>query len=166
MKTTKQEPTETSKGKASVTSEGILLSSLGKKYLSIIESGKITKGEIISLCSFFNCAKGKSTPEERKLLNSAMANREDGLKLTAEQTKQGIDWLRDQYKTSRCVERKNNPFGYREQAIIEAFDSFELRELYNGGNAYRDYYLPLYVVNGNNTSFEYYMQNGKINIIG
>ena len=45
----------------------------------------------------------------------------DGFAITEEQTKKGYDWLMNQWKTPRGVERKNNPFGFREEDILDNF---------------------------------------------
>lgn len=134
------------------------LSPTAKKYLAIIESGKIEEGQLIAMKSFLNKNK-----ENRDLIFAAMAN--ITLTLSPEQNQKGYDFLMDQWKTATGKERKNNPFGYREQAILENFSHFELNGWYDAGNAYASYYLPLYECVGDGTSFEYYY-NGEVNIVG
>jgi hypothetical protein len=87
------------------------------------------------------------------------------ISLTPEQNKKGIDFLMNQYLTPSGQERKNNPFGYREQEILKNFTHFELRGFYDAGNYLHSYYIPLYVCCGDNNGFEYYY-NGKVNIVG
>lgn len=144
----------------SVTSNGILITPRIQKYLNIINSGTITENELIALKSFINSNKDAYT-----VLSTAIWANEDGLKLTPEQNKKGYDFLMDCWKTPRNVERKNNPFSYREQDILENFAHFTLKGFYDAGNSYRSYYLPLYECHSNDNSFEYYY-NGKVNIIG
>jgi len=134
------------------------LSPTAKKYLAIIDSGHIEEGQLISLKSFLNKNK-----ENRTLIFEAMQDK--NLTLSAAQNQKGFDFLMNQWKTPTGKERLNNPFGYREQAILENFSHFELKDWYNAGNAYHDFYLPLYECIGNETSFEYYY-NGKVNIVG
>jgi hypothetical protein len=83
-----------------------------------------------------------------------------------EDPKQGYDWLMNLWKTPNGKERKNNPFGYREEKVLENFSHIEFRGFYNAGNYNHNFYVPLWVVIGNETSFEYYMSGGKINIVG
>ena len=87
------------------------------------------------------------------------------IKCTSEQNKKAIDFLMNQYQTPKGIERKNNPFGYREIEILKNFTHFELRGFYDAGNYNNSYYLPLYVCCGDNNGFEYYY-NGSVNIIG
>jgi hypothetical protein len=86
--------------------------------------------------------------------------------LTPDQNKKGIDYLRNLWKSPSGKERVNNPFGYREQDALETFEYFELRGFYDAGNRYRKFYVPLYVCVGAETSFEYYISGGEINIVG
>jgi hypothetical protein len=143
-----------------VNDNGILLTPRIKKYLAIIESGTITESELIALKSFIN-----SNKDAFKVLDAAIWAKEEGLTLTPEQNSKGYDFLMDCWRSPSGKERKNNPFGYREEAILEKFTHFTLKGFYDAGNCYRSYYLPLYECHGNNNSFEYYY-NGKVNIIG
>jgi hypothetical protein len=86
--------------------------------------------------------------------------------LTSDQNKKGIDYLRNLWKSPTGKERANNPFGYREEEAIETFEYFELRGFYDAGNRYRKFYVPLYTCVGAETSFEYYISGGGINIVG
>lgn len=108
----------------------------------------------------------KSTKDERNLINTTLANKENGTLLSEDQNRQGIEYLLNQWKTPKGVERKNNPFGYMEQEALNTFEHFTLRELYNSGNANRNYYIPLYEVHAGNCGFIYHMNKGIINIVG
>ena len=137
----------------------VKLSPTAKKYLAIIESGHIEEGQLIALKSFLNKNK-----ENRQIIFEAMQDKQ--LTLSAAQNKKGFDFLMNCWKTPTGKERVNNPFGYREQAILENFSHFELKDWYNVGTyGGSDFYLPLYECIGNETSFEYYY-NGKVNIVG
>lgn len=131
-----------------------------KKYLSIIKSKTIRESEIISLRSFL-----RKHPEEQNDIFSAL-NESEGLTLSASQNAKGIAFLLGAWKTPRGIERKNNPFGYREQEILENFTHFTLTAFYNnskyGGDAS---WLPLYECHSHDRSFEYYY-DGKIHITG
>jgi len=89
------------------------------------------------------------------------------LDLSGDQTKKGYSFLMKQWKTDSGKERKNNPFGYREQAILENFRDFTLKSLYdNSKYGQSPYYLPLYSCNSKDgNSFEYYY-DGKVHIVG
>jgi len=119
------------------------LSKTAKKYLAIIESGSIGERDIIAMRSFMHKSK-----ENARFIFDAMSDKE--LTLSPEQNKKGYDFLQDQRTTPNGKERENNPFGYREEAILDNFSHFTLYSFYNVGN---------------DTNFEYYY-NGKVNIIG
>lgn len=134
------------------------LSRTAKKYLAIIETGRIEESDLIAMKSFINKSK-----ENARIIFDAMSDKT--LLLSEAQNKKGYDFLMKQRFTPTGKERQNNPFGYREAAILDNFSHFELKDWYNAGNAHHDYYLPLYECLGNETSFEYYY-NGKVNIVG
>jgi hypothetical protein len=121
----------------------------------IARSGVITEKEI-------NLLKRRANAGEKMDLSPIYDNE---IELTAEQNKKGYDFLIKQWKTPKGKERKNNPFGYREQKALETFQKIYFDEFYNAGNMYIDFYLPLYTVVGENSTFQYYY-NGEVNIIG
>lgn len=129
------------------------------KYLQIIASGAIEENQIIAMKSFM----GKSKENAQDIFNAFAS---EGLSLSVAQTEKGYDFLMKQWKTPTGAERKNNPFGYREQDILANFSHFTLKSFYNAGNAYVDFYIPLYeCVSKDGASFEYYY-NGEVNIVG
>jgi len=149
------------KTKSVITEKGILMSKLAQKYVDIIESGTIQENEIISFRSFLA---NKATKEERNELTSMLAD--NPLNISKEQSDKGLAFLMNQWKTPRGKTRYNNPFGYRETQILENFVSFKLYGFYdNSRYNSHPFYLPIYQVNGSDTSFEYYY-NGEMNIIG
>lgn len=86
------------------------------------------------------------------------------ISLSPVQIKKGFDWLWAQYKTPTGKERKNNPFGCREEEILENFKTIEFSNLTNQG-FHGSYYLPCYAVyDAEDDGFEYYVDGGKINI--
>jgi hypothetical protein len=93
---------------------------------------------------------------------------EEGVEVTAEQSLKGFNWLMNEYKTPRGIERKNNPFGYREQEALDAgLKAFTYDGHFDAGNAYVSWYAPIYTYIGKDGgSFQYYVGGGKINIIG
>lgn len=88
------------------------------------------------------------------------------IELSKDQSEKGLKWLKNLWKSPTGKERSNNPFGYREEKIIENFSGFYLRGFYDAGNAYRSFYVPLYMVAGDDTTMEYYVSGGKIHIVG
>tara|TARA_R110002110_G_scaffold62000_3_gene173516 strand:- start:221 stop:1066 length:846 start_codon:yes stop_codon:yes gene_type:complete len=68
------------------------------------------------------------------------------------------------WKTPTGKERKNNPFGLREQDALENFEYFTLDGFKNIGRSY-DFYVPIYGVTGTDSYFQYYY-DGEVNIIG
>ena len=99
----------------------------------------------------------KETTEAMDYVNS------NEVMITPEQTKKGLDFLKNLWKTPTGKERKNNPFGYREQKALETFEYFTLDRFKNLGTGY-DWYVPVYTVHGDTGYFTYYY-DGKVNII-
>jgi len=116
------------------------------------------------------------TEKQMKLLLRRLNNSEqmdlsciwDGeIVLTSEHQKKGLDYLNNLWKTPNGKERKNNPFGYREQKALETCEVIRLKGFYNASLYNQSkFYIPLYEVLGNGANFEYHMQGGKINIVG
>jgi hypothetical protein len=96
----------------------------------------------------------------------------EGFKLTAEQNKKGLDFLLDQWKGKSGKERVNNPFGYREENVLDSFKEFRLIDFYDDVNYYQTQagihnYAPYYrVIGKDGDTFEYYYNGGKVNILG
>jgi hypothetical protein len=147
--------------KTVINENGILVSPLVQKYINIIESGKIEESELVAMKSLMN-----SNDTANEILSPLIWNKEEGLQLSAKQNKKGYDYLISQWKTGRGIERKNNPFGYREQDILENFTHFTLKGFYDAGRASFRNLQPLYECHSNGNSFEYYYYNGEINIVG
>jgi len=141
-------------------------SKTGQKYYDIAKSGKISESELISLRSFLSS--DKATREERNDIRGALADAPGGMKLTKDQQKKGIDWLISQYKTPAGKLKANTPFGYREVHVLENWDEVTLKDLYDSSRfGMNPYYLPLFEVSTKTgDSFEYYVNGGKINIVG
>lgn len=128
-------------------------------WARICEADEITEREINLLNRRLN-AEGRDT-----LDYDLMKNRYD-LALTDEQERKALAWLNNQWKTSTGKERKNNPFGYREEQILENATDVTFVQFHNAGNRYADYFIPVYRVYSNDGSFEYYVQGGEVNIVG
>lgn len=146
------------------------------KYAALLKSGKMTEVEINSLKRLLGrWSNTSAAPEELKELEDLMYDvieAKEGIRITAEQTEKGIKWLRDQWKTPRGVERKHNPFGYREEDVLEHFTHFTFEGFYdNGRYQYRDL-CTIWGVHSADGYFEYYMgrgtgyNGGTVEIIG
>jgi hypothetical protein len=109
----------------------------------------------------------KPLKEMDKIYQLAESGKKE-VRVTDEQALKGFNWLYDQYKTPRGIERKNNPFGYREQEPIDSgLDYFTYDGHFDAGNSYVSWYTPIYTFYGKDGgSFQYYVGGGKINIIG
>jgi hypothetical protein len=107
----------------------------------------------------------KDLKEVEKLYIEAQ---EEGLEVTPEQAIKGFKWCFNLYKSPTGKIRKNNPYGYREmEALVSGLKSFTYDGHFDAGNMYISWYTPIYTYMGNNGgSFQYYVANGKINIIG
>jgi len=89
------------------------------------------------------------------------------IELSADQSKKGLKWLKNLWKSPTGKVRSNSPFGYREEAIIaDPKATMYLKGFYDAGNASHSFWVPLYEVGGDNTTMEYYVSGGKINIVG
>lgn len=129
-----------------------------KKLINkVISNKEITEKEILLL---------KRRLNSRKISIKDIAPVYDKkIKLTPEQTSKGFDWLMNCWKTPLGKERKNNPFGYREQKILETFKFFTFKGFYDAGNYYISHYEPLYNVVGDTGIFQYYVTANKPQII-
>lgn len=95
------------------------------------------------------------------------ANIEDIIRISEEQKLKGLKWLRNLYKTPKGKERKNNPFGYREQRILDAPDrqiKCYITGFHNIG-VYMNFYVPIYRYEHDGYHFDYYVSCGKCIII-
>jgi len=95
--------------------------------------------------------------------------------LTKAQEQKAINWLRNKWKSPTGVERKNNPFGLREEHIIDNYSHFELVDFIDTSRGLGNFrnYQPLWrLVATDETSFEYWVgfqrpdQKVPINITG
>jgi hypothetical protein len=122
----------------------------------IVKKGIITEKEINLICRRVNAGE--------KINLSGIWDGE--IEITPEQTKKELDWLNNQWKSPSGKERKNNPFRYREQEVLKTFNRFYFSGIYDCGNSYHSFYIPVYIVCGKNGSFEYYVSGGVCHIIG
>ena len=106
---------------------------------------------------------GKITPSEIFKQNKNLEDGE-GIDLTPEQNAKGLAWLKSQHYTPSGKEKESSPYGYREVSIIDSTKVLiGVKDFYSPrGN----YYYPLYEACGGGNCMEYYVEGGKINIVG
>lgn len=121
----------------------------------IINRGWITKKEIFLLKRRLNDGKDVDISKFGDI----------DIGVSYEQTDKGYKWLMDQWKTPKGKVRKNNPFGYREQEILNTFKYFTFEGFYDVGSFHFSHYEPLYTVVGDKGAFTYYVFSGETNII-
>ena len=123
---------------------------------------EISKREIITEKEI-NLIKNRSNRLQKDLFDYDI----DPIEVTSEQTEKGLKWLLNQYQTPKGQIRKNNPFGYREIEVLKSENpKAYFNGLYNAGNHFRVFYVPIYEYVSDKGSFEYYVSGGEINIIG
>lgn len=141
-------------------------SSTDQLILDICKEGVITEKQI-------NLIKNRMNRGEE--VNMEPIWNHEGLRITEEQSNKGLNFLLNLWKSPAGKERVNNPFGYREQEVLENFSHFELRGFYDDGkwrsfyddNRYVKNYLPLYlVVSTEGGTFEYYYNFKGLSIVG
>jgi len=130
-----------------------------KTNLSVID-GKITEQNLKLMLRRLN--DGKMKPQDVPFPDDR-----EGIKLTDEQVAKGKEWLMKLWKTENGTERKNNPYGYREQAALETLETIKLIDFYDDSKyGQQPHYVPLYRVEGKDTMFEYYGFGDTISIVG
>lgn len=92
-------------------------------------------------------------------------------KLTSEQTKKGLAWLKNKGWGKTGKERSTTPYGYREENVIKSFEKIELIDFNDNVNYTQAQmgihnYQPVYAVIGKEGRFEYYTELGEPKIIG
>jgi len=107
------------------------MSKIFEKYKTIILDDAFTESSISSFRSLMNGRKNTNLTDEEKITLFYIFEEYAPYSITPAQTTKGLDWLFNLRFTMRGKERKNNPFGYREQSILDDFDRFELSGLYD-----------------------------------
>ena len=139
------------------------MSKIFEKYKTIILDDAFTESSISSFRSLMNGRKNTNLTDEEKITLFYIFEEYAPYSITPAQTTKGFDWLFNLRFTARGKERKNNPFGYREESILDDFDRFELSGLYDV-KSYpitlsvhdKHNYKPIYkVIASDEGSFEY-----------
>lgn len=135
------------------------------ELLSNIKAGYlVNNNQLTYMMSLLNGDKEELKAPVKAIINDAV----DGLALSDEQVNKGLTWLNNLWMSPTGKERKNNPFGYREQAVLEDKGAtIEMYGYYDAGNAYHSYNVPIYLVSSKiQGTFEYVVSGGEIKIIG
>lgn len=129
-----------------------------RTYEEIAASGTITEQEIRTIRGRMNA--GRFSRQDYDILFAGGM-----LELTEEQTAKGLAWLLNLWKSPTGKERKNNPFGYREQEYLTEYqksgERAALVDFYDAGRYGFKNMIPVY-----NYGFEYYANGGSVSIIG
>lgn len=105
----------------------------------------------------------KITPKEI-FDNNKNLNDGEGISLSKEQSEKGFKYLKNLHYTPKGKEKESSPYGYREIDIINNPREIKLVDFYSERGRY---YVPLYrAINKDGESMDYYVQNGKISIVG
>ena len=134
------------------------MSKIFEKYKTIILNDTFTESSISSFRSLMNGRKQTNLTDEEKITLFYIFEEYAPYSITPAQTTKGLDWLFNLRFTARGKERKNNPFGYREESILDDFDRFELASLYDDSNGYNAFhnFKPIYrVIASDGGYFEY-----------
>lgn len=130
-----------------------------------INSEKLNENEVNLIKRRLNDKKLKPSEIER-------INNGQGYALTQEQHDKAKNWLKSLYLTPKGKEKEDSPMGWREQQITEHMKEIRVKDFYDDANYYQAQagiknYVPLYeVISEDGDTFEYYYNNGKINIVG
>lgn len=129
------------------------------KTSEILKKNLLTENEIRLICKRANNEKTRKDTLES-------LNQEEGKwRITLKQEQKGLNWLINEWRTPKGKERRSNPFGYREQKIINGFCYFTFDGLYNAGEYGFSWYVPIYSPHCEDSSFQYIVKGGKIDII-
>lgn len=143
----------------------VKLTVIQKELLAAMKSGKLTNQNQKNL--IFKILNGNNEYLKREV--KSVFNHPDfnGLDLSTDQVEKGKAWLLNQWKTPKGAERKNNPYGYREQDAIENLVTITLKGYYDIGTYGHKFYVPLYdVYSKDGYGFEYSIKNGAPYIVG
>lgn len=130
-------------------------------YKKLAKQKKYSEKELNALKNYMN-----KNPKEANSLNNLVADKE-GTKLDKTQVAKGFKYLYNLGFTPKGVERRNSPYGYREEYIVKNPKTIELKQFHDAGNRNYSFYVPYYEAIGKDgTSMEYFVSGGKINIWG
>lgn len=126
----------------------------------VLKQKTLTESDIKLLCRRAN---NKDTEAETMTaINRAIV---DPIHITDEQTEKGLKWLNNLRTTPIGNDRKNSPFGYNEDDVLDTFQYLVFDGLMDIGGFNHAFYVPIYTVFGSESNFTYYVAGGKIHLI-
>jgi len=90
---------------------------------------------------------------------------DDEISLTGDQNAKGKKYLKNVFRTPKGAERKNHPFGYREQEAIDSLKEFYFAGFHNP-SFFGKNFQPVYTAVGKDANFDYQLAGGKLEILG
>ncbi len=90
---------------------------------------------------------------------------DDDIVLEKSQISKGSKWIKNKYRTPKGKERANHPFGYREQEAIDTLKTIHFAGFHNPSFWVKNY-QPVFTVIGKDTSFDYQLAGGELDILG
>jgi hypothetical protein len=136
------------------------MTKLYKKYAAKIRNSEMGETDIIALRSALGSYRRTSLIYAEKITLFGLISQYTP-RICDEQARKGIAWLRDQWKTPKGIERKRNPFSYRETVVLDNFSHFTLVDLQDAATCTAisrglHSYLPVYRVHDTaGRSFDY-----------
>ena len=136
-------------------------------YIKLSKRTKLSEKELNALKNWLN-NKASRTERNEVLENLYETSSTMGaIALTSDQVAKGKKYLYNLGFTPKGSERKNSPYGMRENYIVNNLKDIGLLGFYDAGNMFTKFYVPLYQAEGKDgSSMDYYVAGGKINIIG
>ncbi len=136
-------------------------------YKKLAKARKLSELEMNALLRFLNSGKDPELAKQVSELFDNNVNNNDGIALTPDHVKKGLEYLYNKGFTPTGRQRSNSPFGAREEYIITNAKTIRLFGFYDAGGFMNKYWIPLYdVIAKDGDTMEYYVWNGKISIVG
>jgi len=139
-------------------------------YVKLAKQNKWSEKELKAYFKFLNNSEDEKLKQKvsKAFRNNKKIANADGISLTEDQQNKGWKYLYNLGFTPKGAERRNSPYGYREEQIVSLKGDLSLIGSYDAGNMFRSYYVPLYEAYSKKarTSMQYYVWGGKIHIVG
>jgi len=136
-------------------------------YIKVSKKTKLSEKELNALKNWINNKASKA--ERNEVLENLYetSSTMGAIALTQDQVNKGAKYLYNLGYTPRGSERKNSPYGMREEYIVKNLKDIGVLGFYDAGNFWNSFYVPLYQAEGKDGStMDYYVAGGQINIIG
>jgi len=131
-------------------------------YTKLAKQKKYSEKELNALKNHLN----KLDLKDANKLNDFVYAK-DGTKLDKTLVQKGFKYLYSLGFTPKGVEKRNNPYGYREKYIVKNPKTIELLSYHNDTRGRFNNFQPYYrAIGKDGTSMDYFVSGGKINIWG